>query len=77
MPYLRRGKLEEAEALRRRDLEGTEKALGAEHPDILTSVGNLAVSLIQRGKLEEAEALYRRALEGREKALGAEHSKSL
>ena len=66
-----------AELLYRRALEGREKALGAEHPDTLTSVSNLGLLLDDKGQYEEAEELSRRALEGREKALGSEHPGTL
>ena len=71
------GKYEEAEPLYRRALAGREAALGAEHPDTLMSVNNLAVLLKDMGKYEEAEPLYRRALAGQEAALGAEHPDTL
>ena len=60
------GKLEEAEVLYRRALEGFERVLGVDHPNTLTSVNNLGWLLQDQGKLEEAEVLYRRALEGNE-----------
>ena len=56
--------------MNRRALEGSEKALGKEHPDTLTSVSNLALVLSSQGKYEAAEEMNRRALEGYEKALG-------
>ena len=43
----------------RRDLEGSERVLGPDHPGTLTSVGNLASLLKAQGKLQEAEPLYR------------------
>ena len=44
----------QAEALHRRALAGREAHLGANHPDTLTSMNNLAALLQQQGKLEEA-----------------------
>ena len=44
----------EAEGLYHRSLEGRESQLGAQHPDTLLSVHNLAFVLKQQGKLEEA-----------------------
>ena len=45
----------QAEGLQRRALEGRESQLGAQHPDTLGSVNNLANLLQQQqGKLEEA-----------------------
>ena len=54
-----------------------QKALGEEHPDILTSLNNLASLLQAQGKLEEAELLFRKELEGEQKALGEEHPYTL
>ena len=44
----------QAEALHRRALAGWEAQLGANHPDTLTSMSNLALLLRQQGKLAEA-----------------------
>ena len=44
----------QAEGLHRRALEGRESQLGAQHPDTLVSVNNLAMLLKKQGKLEEA-----------------------
>ena len=44
----------QAEALYRRDLAGSEAHLGANHPDTLISMNNLAELLRQQGKLAEA-----------------------
>ena len=71
------GMYEVAEQVDRQALGGREKVLGPEHPDTLTSVGNLAVVLWRQGKYEEAERMNRRALDGREKVLGPEHPDTL
>ena len=44
----------QAEALHRRALAGREAHLGANHPETLTSMNNLALLLRQQGKLDEA-----------------------
>ena len=44
----------QAEALQRRCLAGREALLGANHPDTLQSMNNLAVLLEMQGKLAEA-----------------------
>ena len=44
----------QAEALHRRALAGREAQLGANHPETLQSMNNLAVLLRQQGKLAEA-----------------------
>ena len=71
------GKLEEAEVLSRRALEGSERVLGVDHPDTLNSVNKLGSLLQDQGKLEEAEVLFRRALEGKERVLGVDHPHTL
>ena len=58
-------------------LEASERSLGAEHPNTLASVNNLAGCLRAMGLREDAEPLYRRALEARERTLGAEHPNTL
>ena len=40
-----------------------ERLLGPEHPEVGTTLNNLAVVCRRRGLLEEAEALYRRAID--------------
>jgi tetratricopeptide (TPR) repeat protein len=49
--------------------------LGPEHPDVATSLNNLAALYHNQGQYAKAEPLYQRALAIREKALGAEHPK--
>ena len=77
------GNYEEAEKLYKRAIEGSEKVLGAEHPDTLRIVSNLGVlhhedvANYWEEKYEKhvihlyqkTEKLYKRALEGREKCL--------
>jgi serine/threonine protein kinase/Flp pilus assembly protein TadD len=47
--------------------------LGPDHPDVATSLNNLAVLYGNQGKYDQAEPLYKRALAVREKALGPDH----
>ncbi|CUS11370.1 unnamed protein product, partial [Tuber aestivum] len=54
-------------------LEGRETVLGPDHPDTLTSLNNLAITLQTQGKYDESEALHRRALQRRRKVLGSDH----
>jgi tetratricopeptide (TPR) repeat protein len=70
-------KYDEAEKLNRRALEESEKELGAQNPDTLTRVSNLASVLRCQGKYDEAEKLNRRALEWREKELGLQYRDTL
>lgn len=50
-----------------------ERELGLEHPNVATSLNNLAYLYKSQGRRSEAEHLYRRSLEIRERKLGAEH----
>jgi len=54
-------------------LEGSEKALGEEHPATLTTVYCLAFLFHQRQQYEAALALYEGASSGYEQGLGPEH----
>ena len=57
----------------RRSLEIREKQLGRDHPDVATSLNNLAALYQAMGRYAEAEPLYRRSLAIREKQLGPDH----
>ena len=67
-----RGYFPESKILLTNVLEALERTLGAEHPDTLGSVNNLALCLSEMGQLKDAEVLYRRALGAQERTLGAE-----
>jgi tetratricopeptide (TPR) repeat protein len=49
------------------------ETLGPDHPDVATSVNNLAYSCSEQGKYAKAEPLFQRALAIQEKALGLNH----
>jgi hypothetical protein len=51
--------------------------LGAEHPETLTSMNNLAVTYGDQGRTAEAAALKEEVLEKRRRILGAEHPDTL
>ena len=51
--------------------------LGAEHPDTLRGMENLAITYSSQGKLNEAEQLGVQVLDMRKKVLGAEHLDTL
>jgi hypothetical protein len=55
----------------------TKKLLGAEHPDTLRSMGNLASTYRNQGRWNEAEQLEIQVLDMRKKLLGAEHPDTL
>jgi tetratricopeptide (TPR) repeat protein len=56
-----------------RSLMINEKALGPDHPDVATSLNNLAALYRAQGKYGEAEPLYKRSLAILEKVLGPDH----
>jgi len=66
-------KQEEAGLLYRRAIAIQEKVLGPEHPDLATSLNNLAEFSLIQWRYREAEALHKRALAVREKALPPDH----
>ena len=66
------GKLDEAEKMYQRALQGYEKAWGPDHTSTLDTVNNLGLLYKSQCKLDEAEKMYQRALQGYEKALGLE-----
>lgn len=70
--YLHQGR--EAEALLRRAATIQEKVLGANDPDLATTLNNLGVLLAQRGSFEEAETHFRRVAAMRVDAFGPEHA---
>ena len=60
-----------------RVLEVRARVLGEEHPDTLTSMGNLAVTLSAQGDHAGARQLEERVLEVRKRVLGEEHPSTL
>ncbi|MEH2232980.1 MAG: tetratricopeptide repeat protein [Nostoc sp.] len=54
-------------------LEVTKKRLGEEHPDVATSLNDLALLYNSQGRYSEAEPLHVQALALRRKLLGEEH----
>jgi Tfp pilus assembly protein PilF len=70
-------KLEVAEGMHQRALEGRENVLGEDHPDTLNSLSNLGFVHHDQGKHGAAEGMLRRALEGHEKVQGKDHPDTL
>ena len=58
-------------------LAGRRRVLGAEHPDTLTAMNNLAVTTHARGDLAGARALLDQVVEPNRRLLGAEHPSTL
>ena len=53
------------------------KVLGAEHPDTLKSMANLASTYWNQERYNEAEQLQNQVMDMSKKVLGAEHSDTL
>lgn len=70
---LKLGNYQEAEPIIREGLSIQEEAFGLDHPDVATSMANLATLFRARGRVVEAERLQKRALEIFEKAYGPDH----
>jgi tetratricopeptide (TPR) repeat protein len=74
-PLRNLGGFAEAEQLLRVALSLDERTLGPDHPNVATSLNNLAALLHESNRLEEAEVLYRRALAIDERSFGANDAK--
>ena len=68
-----RAQYAQATPLLQRALAISEKVLGPDHPDVATSLNNLAGLYHTQGQYADAAPLYRRALAIYEKVLGPEH----
>lgn len=68
--YRNLGLAEKAEVMFRKALLLRKQYFGGEHPDVATSMDNLAGALLDLNKLAEAENLHRQALTMRRKLLG-------
>ncbi|MCL5669278.1 MAG: tetratricopeptide repeat protein, partial [Gammaproteobacteria bacterium] len=60
--YPTQGQYAQAEPLYKRSLAITEKALGPDHPDVATSLENMAGLYRKTGRDKAAEALEKRAV---------------
>jgi tetratricopeptide (TPR) repeat protein len=58
-------------------LAASERVLGPDHRDTLTSRNNLAVAYREAGRLDEAIRLHEQALAARERLLGPDHPETL
>ncbi|PLB45240.1 TPR-like protein [Aspergillus steynii IBT 23096] len=75
--YADQGRIEEAEKIYNRALQGSENARGPEHISTLNIANDLGYLYVDQGRLDKAEAMYDRALQGKEKALGPEDTSTL
>ncbi len=71
--YNGQGLYDQAEPWYEQCLEITKKRLGEEHPDVATSLNNLASLYYFQGKYSEAEPLYQHTLQLTQRLLGEEH----
>ena len=67
------GKLEDAANELRQAIDGQEKALGADHPELVTSCSLLGDTQLAQGQAEKARESLRRASQIAERGLGASH----
>ena len=70
--FLENGLYDAAEELQLQVLESWRRVLGAEHPDTLMAMDNLASTYSRQGRMEEAEQLLLQILESRRRVLKAE-----
>ncbi len=67
------GRYERAIVVARKALEVAAQALGRDHPDVATSLNNLALLYRTQGQYAQAEPLFKRSRAILEKALGPDH----
>jgi tetratricopeptide (TPR) repeat protein len=71
--YQNQGLYKPAEVWYEQGWQQTTARLGSEHPDVATSLNNLAVIYRAQGRYQEAEPLYLQALEMAKRLLGDDH----
>jgi Tetratricopeptide repeat len=64
---------DEAEKLYQEALDTERRVLGPEHPDTLSSMGDLAVAYMQGARMHEAESLLQETIAQQRRLLGPEH----
>ena len=69
----RQGKYDRAVVVAQKALEVAEENVGPDHPDVATSLNNLAELYRTQGDYAKAEPLYKRSLAIQEKVLGPDH----
>ena len=69
----RQGRYDRAVVVAKKALDVAEKSHGPTHPDVATSLNNLAELYRTQGQYAAAEPLYKRSLAINEKALGHTH----
>jgi tetratricopeptide (TPR) repeat protein len=71
------GHLVQAQGVLQKARGTRQELLGADHPDTLSTMNNLARVYKARGRYEDAETLYQRVLQARRRTLAADHSQTL
>ncbi|KAH8886973.1 HET-domain-containing protein, partial [Thozetella sp. PMI_491] len=71
------GRYEEAEKLEVQVIETRKTKLGADHPDTLTSMNNLAFTWMGQGRHDEALLLMKRNFQACQRVLGPQHPHTL
>lgn len=67
------GLYDKAESLQEQVMEMRRRVLGAEHPDTLSSIGNLALTYTLQSRWDKAEPLQVHVVETTKRVLGTEH----
>jgi tetratricopeptide (TPR) repeat protein len=75
--YADQGKLDQAEKMYQRALQGWEKSLGPDHASTITTVNSLGNLHIRQSKLDEAEKMFQRALQNLEITQGPDDISTL
>jgi tetratricopeptide (TPR) repeat protein len=73
MSLYRKGEYSAAIEVAKQAIKVAEQIAGPDHPDVATSVNNLAMLYDNLDRFSEAESLYKRALAIKEKSLGSRH----
>ncbi|KAJ4302955.1 hypothetical protein N0V90_001846 [Kalmusia sp. IMI 367209] len=71
------GRWDEAEIFITKVVDKEKRMLGPEHPDMLVSISNLALTYHEQGRWKEAEELAVQVMETRKRVLGVEHPDTL
>ena len=69
----KQGKNRKGIRVAKKGLRVAEKTFGSDHPNVATSLNNLAMLYTAQGRYAKAEPLYKRALAIYEKTLGPDH----
>jgi hypothetical protein len=75
--YLDSGRWDEAEKLEIQVMETRKTKLGADHPDTLSSMGNLAFTWKSQGRHKDALALMQDCVKAQQRVLGLKHPDTL